>query len=280
MPLLFSNGREAMKTIRASVLRSSFVWGPIILALVAARHPQLLLGLIILAAAASLLLLCRAWLFRKHVMRHAIRINKRLKNAPCRYLERYGTLADIKVIGSLLQPHILVGMNLFAEENHWHQLVVDAAVLQPPKPWNQITSFQAWITMLHSGGIELLAEQSVEAKITSAAVNCIQEARRSEQALQQLQELREPLMLTLEQARGNALLESSIPNLQQAQEALRREERQLRTALGDALARLQTLREVLMVPERIRPILNCDLEELLDTTPHERLHSLVRDAAA
>jgi hypothetical protein len=214
------------------------------------------------------------------LIHHAVRINEQLKNAPCHYHERYGTLAEVRVIGSLLQPHILVGMNLFAEENHWHQLVVDAAVLQPPRHWNRVTSSQAWTAMLSTGGIELLAERSVEAKITAAAVNCIQEARWSEQALQQLQELREPLMLTLEKARGNALLESSIPNLQQAQEALRHEERQLRATLGDALVRLQTLREVLMVPERIRPILDCNLDELLDTQRHQPLHQLVQDVAA
>lgn len=260
-----------MHTLKSSIVRSTFVLGPILLAVAAAQKPRLVLSLIILAGVGFLALACRAWIHYKGLVRHTARMNAQLANSPCRYMERFGILEEVKVMGSLLRPHILVGMNLFAEENNWRQLITDAAVLRGPRRLSQTSTSQAWNTFLERGGIHLLGEHSVEAKITSAAVDCVRQARWSEQALQQLQELRVPLMLTLERARGNALLERSIPKLKDAQEILRNQERQLRAALGESLDLLQTLREFLMVPERIRPILDCNLDELLESKRFEAM---------
>lgn len=260
-----------MHTLKSSIVRSTFVLGPILLAVAAAQKPRLVLSLIILAGVGVLVLACRAWLHHKGLVRQAARMNAQLANSPCRYMERFGILEEVKVMGSLLRPHILLGMNLFAEENNWRQLVADAAVLRGPRHLSQVSTSQACITFLEHGGIHLLSEHSVEAKITSAAVDCVRQARWSEQALQQLQELRVPLMLTMERARGNTLLEPSLPKLKDAQEALRNQERQLRAALGESLDRLQTLREFLMVPAQIRPMIDCDLDELLGSRRFETM---------
>jgi hypothetical protein len=101
---------------------------------------------------------------------------------------------------------------------------------------------------------------SVEARATQAAIECLREISWTEGAIEKLTELLASTRRTLAKARGNELLEPSIPQLQQALAAFDAEENKLRQAR--AIAR--KLVDFLSVPEAIRPILSFDLDQLVD----------------
>ncbi len=117
---------------------------------------------------------------------------------------------------------------------------------------------------LREGGILLLDDLSVEAKATRAAMECLRERSWSREALGKLTGLRSSVVDTLEKARGNELLEPSIPQLQQALGAFEQEQRKLEQANRSAGEMLRKLHDFLSVPAGIRPILNFDLDQLFD----------------
>jgi hypothetical protein len=66
----------------------------------------------------------------------------------------------------------------------------------------------------------------------------------------------------LTMAKGNELLEPSIPQLQQALSTFEEEQERLSSYLKESLSMLRKLNDFLSVPETIRPILNFDLDHV------------------
>jgi hypothetical protein len=118
--------------------------------------------------------------------------------------------------------------------------------------------------MLGSAGITPLDALSVEARAVKAAMECIRERDWSHEALARLDGLNRGLLDTLAKARGNELLEASIPRLKQALSAFAAEEQRLRQARDSADSMLAKLHDFLSVPAAIRPILQFDLDQLFD----------------
>jgi uncharacterized protein YhaN len=136
--------------------------------------------------------------------------------------------------------------------------------LVPPVDRLRLRAASGVATMLSSAGITPLDPLSVEAKAVKAAMESIRERDWSHQALARLDGLNRSLLDTLAKARGNELLEASIPRLQQAQAAFAAEEQRLRQARDSADSMLAKLHDFLSVPEAIRPILQFDLDQLFD----------------
>jgi hypothetical protein len=230
----------------------------------ALAQPWLLLPLLLLALVGGSLLLHWGTGYRQRLEQLVQRMGKELANSPCGYGNRLGMIEGAMVLGPPLSPQVVIRLVLFDAESQWRQMPLEVVVLPPPRGLSRFTSSRAWEPYLQGAGILLLPELSVEAKATSAAVDCMRQARWSERALERLDALLQPLLQTIENAHGNELLEPSLPQLQRAQAAFKEEERKLQEALAGSLAMLENLREFLTVPEAIRPILNFDLDDLLD----------------
>ena len=72
-------------------------------------------------------------------------------------------------------------------------------------------------------------------------------------------------------AKGNELLEPSIPQLQQALSTFEEEQERLSSYLKESLSVLRKLNDFLSVPETIRPILNFDLDHVFDPGRFQQL---------
>jgi hypothetical protein len=75
----------------------------------------------------------------------------------------------------------------------------------------------------------------------------------------------------LTMAKGNELLEPSIPQLQQALSTFEEEQERLSGYLKESLSMLRKLNDFLSVPETIRPILNFDLDHVFDPGRFQQL---------
>lgn len=138
--------------------------------------------------------------------------------------------------------------------------------LSPPPRQLTLASAHGLAAWLDSGGITLLEELSVEARATTAAMECLRELDWIARALRKLEELRGSVRDTLAKAHGNELLEPSIPQLRQALDSFDAERQRLLSAQRGSSQMLRKLHDFLDVPEGIRPILNFDLDQLFD--PH------------
>jgi len=229
-----------------------------------AVQPWLLLALVLVGLVGWALLFVWGSSYRGRLEQLVARMGAELANSPCRYRDQLGVLEGAAVRGSLFSPKVVIVLPLFAAGSDWRRMPVEVLVLPPPRALSRFTGARAWEPYLKAAGITLLAELSVEAKATTAAVDCMRQARWSEGALERLEALLGPLLRTLENAYDNELLQPSIPQLQKARVAFEEEEQKLQEALAGSLAMLENLREFLTVPEAIRPILNFDLDGLLD----------------
>jgi len=135
--------------------------------------------------------------------------------------------------------------------------------ISPPVERSRLRAASGVTTWLQSAGISLLDDLSVEAKAVRAAMACLKERHWTDDALTKLAGLTSALVETLEKAEGNELLESAIPQLQQALTAFEAEEYKLQQAHASAAEMLRKLNDFLSVPASIRPILTFDLDQLL-----------------
>lgn len=231
---------------------------------IAVAQPWLLLPLLLLGLVGLVLLAVTGRDYRQRLELLVARMGAELAQSPCRHQGRLGVLEGAIVLGPLLTPQVVVRLLLFEPGSDWRQMPLEVLLLQPPKGLARFTSSRAWGAYLEAAGIALLPELSVEARATAAAVDCMRQARWSEQAIGRLEALLQPLTQTIDCADGNELLEPSIPQLEKARAAFLTERRKLRSALAESLDMLENLREFLTVPEAIRPILTYELDELLD----------------
>jgi hypothetical protein len=199
--------------------------------------------------------------------------DRRFRHDPCQLQGRFGVIESIALSGPMPSTEIRVHCRLIApsavdaQQRRPASGLVAKDVhlpLVPPADRLRLRAASGVGAMLGSAGITLLDTLSVEAKAVKAALECIRERDWSHQALTRLDGLNRGLQDTLAKARGNELLEASIPQLQQAQAAFAAEEQRLLQTRDSADSMLGKLHDFLSVPEAIRPILQFDLDQLFD----------------
>jgi hypothetical protein len=189
---------------------------------------------------------------------------RRLRQDPCIVQGRFGVIESITVQGELQAPTIQVVCRTIGAGNNQRVPDVIATCLTPPAERNRLRVPSAMAAWLRAGEITLLDNLSVEARAVRAAMECIKQRQWTTDALSKLTALLDSVVDTLNKAKGNELLESSIPQLRQALAAFQAEEETLRQAHHSAGEMLRKLQDFLSVPDGIRPILTFDLEELFD----------------
>jgi hypothetical protein len=190
--------------------------------------------------------------------------DRRFRHDPCRVGDCFGVVESITLAGDLTTPQIDILCRLITGSGQQLQGEERRISLSPPARLQQLRSGEGAAAWLRSGGITPLAELSVEAKATRAAMECLRERAWTSDALGKLNGLRAAVIDTLAKARGNELLEPSIPQLQQALGAFELERRKLEQAHHSAGEMLRKLHDFLGVPDGIRPILTFDLDQLFD----------------
>jgi hypothetical protein len=184
--------------------------------------------------------------------------DRRVRHDPCRVGERFGEIESIRLAGNLQAPRIDVLCRMIAAADGALHGELQQVSLTPPAAAGSLPDW------LRAGGITLLEPLSVEAKATRAAMECLRERQWTEQALDNLDQLRGSVITTLAKAQGNELLEAAIPQLQQALNSFDQERQKLHAAHSSAGEMLRKLHDFLGVPDGIRPILNFDLDQLFD----------------
>lgn len=224
---------------------------------------------------------CLGWQFLERQGHQQLRAlvaaaDRRFRHDPCLVEGRFGLIESIALAGPMASAEIRVHCRLIApraasveQGAHARPLsglaAKDVCVsLAPPLDRLRLRAASGVAAMLGTAGITPLDALSVEAKAVKAAMECIRERDWSSQALARLDGLNRGLQDTLAKARGNELLEASIPQLQQARAAFAQEEQRLLLARDSADSMLAKLHDFLSVPEAIRPILQFDLDQLFD----------------
>ena len=189
---------------------------------------------------------------------------RRVRQDPCQVREHFGIVQSITLAGDLFTPRITIFCRTIANTGNQLDGEERCISLSPPPDPQLLRSSAGVVRWLREGGIVLFDDLSVEAKATRAAMECLRERSWTKEALDKLVGLRTSVVETLGKARGNELLEPSIPQLQQALGAFEQEQRKLEQANRSAAEMLRKLNDFLSVPASIRPILNFDLDQLFD----------------
>lgn len=210
----------------------------------------------------------------------------------CRLGDRYGVLEAVHPAPApsrSTQPHRLALHIRLLQPGEEQPLDADLPlqavqeVLQlavPPGQLGTLASTGALGRFLEGQGIARVSDLAVEARATRAALQCARERDWARGALDRLQDLLASLRGTLAKAEGNALLEPSIPQLRQALDAFEGEGGRLRRLARESDAMLRQLHDFLSVPQEIRPILNFDLDGLVDPARLEDLQASFEDVVS
>lgn len=190
--------------------------------------------------------------------------DRRVRNDPCGVRDGFGVIQGITLAGDSATPRLDIRCRTLVASGSQLEAEEQCISLSPPPELQQLSSVSGIRYWLKDGGIMLLEDLSVEAKATRAAMECLRERAWSKDALGKIRELIAAVINTLVKAEGNELLESAIPQLQEALRTFEAEQAKLQQAHSSADQMLRKLYDFLSVPDRIRPILNFDLEQLYD----------------
>lgn len=190
--------------------------------------------------------------------------NQRVRNDPCQVQKCFGMIHSISLAGDLATPRLDIRCCILVDNEGQLEGEDRRISLSPPAERQQLRIGSGIRRWLAAGGITLLEDLSVEAKATRAAMECIREREWTKDALTKLEELHSSVIETLAKAKGNELLESAIPQLQQALRVFKAEHTKLLEATNSTDEMLHKLHDFLSVPEGIRSILNFDLDQLYD----------------
>jgi hypothetical protein len=150
-------------------------------------------------------------------------------------------------------------------------------LLPPPIQLEPLSSMKAFARVLEGQGIQMVNDLSVEARATRAALQCAGEADWARRSLATLAPMVASVRSILAKAPDNALLEPSIPQLQQALAAFEAERCKCLQLRRESEAMLGKLGDFLSVPDTLRPILNVELDGLSDPARLEDLKASVQE---
>lgn len=206
--------------------------------------------------------------------------HRRFAGDICSIDDRFALLEAIDTEGSGPQARLLLRVATIMPMDGELALAQDVQRLIPPENLRLIASNLAFAAFLEREGIRMVNDLSVEAKATRASITCLREVQWARQSLQTMTELIGSTRDTLSKARGNELLEPAIPQLEQALTAFRREECKLADHLQESTRMLGKLQDFLSVPERLRPILNFDLDGLFDPARRRDLEASFQEVVS
>ena len=190
--------------------------------------------------------------------------DRRVRDDPCRVRQSFGVIQAIALAGDLATPRIEIRCRTLAATGSQLEAEEQCISLSPPTQPQQLRNVSGITHWVQTGGITLLDDLSVEAKATRAAMECLRERAWSKEGLGKMDDLRTSVIHTLAKAKGNELLESSIPQLREALRTFEAEHAKLQDAHDSADEMLRKLHDFLSVPDDVRPILNFDLDQLYD----------------
>jgi hypothetical protein len=222
----------------------------------------LVVALVVVAAALVAALIRQQTLRRLRLI--AAAAHRRFAGNVFRFGERYGVIERVQLAVPPAPLALEVRSLELQEEDGEVRLSSTHRRLTPPADFSQLAGNSAIARFLAAAEITEVNDLSVEARATQAAIECLREISWTGGAIEKLTELLGSTRRTLAKARGNELLEPSIPQLKEALAAFDAEESKLRQARADARAMARKLVDFLSVPEAIRPILSFDLEQLVD----------------
>jgi hypothetical protein len=226
-------------------------------------HVFLAAGLVVLAIAAVVYAVKQ----QNHLQLKALVVaaDRRVRQDPCQVREQFGVIEGVTLAGDLMTPRIDVTCRMIPSAASGIESEEIRVSLSPPGEQSQLSTAKGVADWLRSGGITQIADLSVEAKAVRAAMECLRELEWTTGALTKLNGLRSSVIDTLAKAAGNELIESAIPQLQQALSAFNEERTKLQGANQSAGEMLRKLHDFLSIPDGIRPILNFDLDQLFDS---------------
>lgn len=207
-------------------------------------------------------------------------LDKRLSQSPCNARGRIGVINSVCLAGDLRYPRIDIACTTLDRVDG---AVVDSIFcisLGPISSRSLQASSNALEAWLSGGGIFLLGDLSVEAKAVRASMDCLQELEWIAGALAKLENLSRSVTQTLSKSAGNELLESSIPQLEQALASFDSEGQRLHEARQNAFDLLGKLYDFVSVPEGIRSILNFDLDQVFEGRRLEALEQSFSEVVA
>ncbi|MEB3333332.1 MAG: hypothetical protein VKI83_12660 [Synechococcaceae cyanobacterium] len=222
----------------------------------------LMAGLLILAIVAVVY----ALLLQNHRQLQALveAADRRVREAPCQVKENFGVIQSLKLAGDLQTPRVDVRCRTITSNGKKLTTEEVCISLSLPAERQQLRTGGGVAKWLRGGGITQLQDLCVESKAVKAAMECLREWSWTNEAVGKIDGLRTSVIDTLGKAKGNELLEGSIPQLQQALEAFDGEREKLQQANRNASEMLRKLHDFLNVPAEVRPILNFDFDQLFD----------------
>jgi len=150
----------------------------------------------------------------------------------------------------------------------------------PPPNVGGLRRGRRFAEFLDDSGLELVDELSVEGKAVRASLDCLEQAAWARAALQKLSGLEKDVIATLAKARGNELLEPSIPQLQQALSSFKQQREKLTQHITVSQQTSRKLYDYLAVPDGVRAIINFDLDSLIDFSAFKDLEDSFNEVVA
>jgi hypothetical protein len=195
----------------------------------------------------------------------------RHKGKPIQIDGQFGIFLSANLRSKSLTVLVSITWTAFAESNVFLTKQKEVAI---PSRRRYFKSEADLYSFLHSKGLRPLDSESVEYKALDLAIECHKEIKWITDALSTISRLGGEMEKTLEQARSNRLLESSIPKLEIALSDYASEGERLSRALSSTLHMLDNVTGFLSIPEQARMILGLDI----DREKHKREFSALEES--
>lgn len=199
----------------------------------------------------------------------------------CRYQDRFHLIEAFTSASSRSdQAWIQVSTRRLHESAGVVSAVPMVLQFDPPPDRQGLRRSQGFAEFLAASGLELVDELSVEGKAVRASLDCLEQADWAAAALRRLQGLQADVRATLAKARGNELLEPSIPQLQQALDSFDEQRDRLTQHIRISQRTSRKLFDYLAVPDGVRAIINFDLDALIDVSAFKDLEESFNEVVA
>ncbi|TGG96787.1 MAG: hypothetical protein ERJ67_00010 [Aphanocapsa feldmannii 277cV] len=180
----------------------------------------------------------------------------------CQFNQRYGVIKSIRVKrnrdnkASILVLIIRIDGDADSRNFQYNE---DTQRLSPPGVLGKINT-----RFLARHGIAIENDLSVESKAIKVSMECLKIVKWANKKLWEFEKILLPLEQTLAKAQGNELLEPSIPKLEKSLRVFSREASKLEKTRDSSLLKLCKIHDFFSVPADLKPILDLDVDSLLD----------------
>ena len=199
----------------------------------------------------------------------------------CCYRDRYYLIDAVSTVTSATEQ-VWIHLSTRGISESAGAVSVRSCVLkiEGPADYRILRKSQGLIAFLEEAGLELVEEMSVESKALRASLECLEQANWARAGLKQISALEVDLKSTLAKAKGNELLEPSIPQLQNALASCDDQREKLSGYIDLSIKSSKKLYDYLAVPEGVRSIINFDVESLIDFSVFKDLEDSFNEVVA